>query len=239
MKYIVYSTVCKANNKIYIGVHGTTDPEIFDGYIGCGINIYQPGHLRSLKPTPFRNAVIKYGFSNFIRSIIKIFDDEKDAYEFEALLVDEEFVKREDTYNLALGGHSTQHANPKKAVYMYDLDGNFEMEFSGINEAGRYLNHSARGAGHLTRAIKLGHQYLGHQFSYEKLPYMKKLKHRKLNGVAKGNIGPKVGQYDEQGNLIQIFETMTDCVKAGFKNAKQVALGKRAKCKGFIFKYLN
>ena len=33
MVYIVYETICTENNKIYIGVHGTQDPEIFDGYI--------------------------------------------------------------------------------------------------------------------------------------------------------------------------------------------------------------
>jgi hypothetical protein len=40
---------------------------------------------------------------------------------------------------------------------MYDLDGNFEMEFDGVNEAARYLNPKARGGGHLPRAIKEGH----------------------------------------------------------------------------------
>ena len=33
MKYIVYLTTNLKNNKIYIGVHGTEDPNIFDGYI--------------------------------------------------------------------------------------------------------------------------------------------------------------------------------------------------------------
>ena len=41
MKYIVYLTtnlksLYKNTPKIYIGVHKTEDPEIFDGYIGCG-----------------------------------------------------------------------------------------------------------------------------------------------------------------------------------------------------------
>ena len=36
MKYIVYQTVNKINNKIYIGVHGT-ESDTFDGYIGNGI----------------------------------------------------------------------------------------------------------------------------------------------------------------------------------------------------------
>ena len=46
MKYIVYLTTnlnSKINgiNRIYIGVHKTENPEIFDGYIGCGVNIYK------------------------------------------------------------------------------------------------------------------------------------------------------------------------------------------------------
>ena len=36
MKYIVYQTTNLINNKIYIGVHKTVNPDIFDGYIGNG-----------------------------------------------------------------------------------------------------------------------------------------------------------------------------------------------------------
>lgn len=32
MKYIVYKTTNLINNKIYIGIHGIKDPNIFDGY---------------------------------------------------------------------------------------------------------------------------------------------------------------------------------------------------------------
>lgn len=238
MKWIVYQTTCKVNNKIYIGVHGTTDPSVFDGYIGNGINIYH-SNINEERNSHFRAAVKKYGYSAFIRTTLKVFDNEEDAYAFESEIVDDEFLKREDVYNLVHGGCSGKYAVPRKKVYMYDLDGNFEMEFDGVNEAGRYLNPNAKGAGHLPRAIKEGHQYLGHQFSYEKLPFMKKLKHRNMNGVEKPYAGPKVGRYDLNGNLIEIYETMTDCVKAGYKNAKQVALGKRKICKGYSFKYLD
>ena len=41
-KWIVYLTTNKVNKKIYVGVHKTKDPTIFDGYIGCGIYITQP-----------------------------------------------------------------------------------------------------------------------------------------------------------------------------------------------------
>lgn len=36
MKYIVYKTTNLINNKIYVGVH-RTNPDINDGYIGCGV----------------------------------------------------------------------------------------------------------------------------------------------------------------------------------------------------------
>lgn len=238
MKFIVYQTTCKVNNKIYIGVHGTETPDEFDGYIGNGVSIYRPSTYMNPK-TPFQCAVKKYGVKNFIRTTLREFDNEKEAYKMEEYLVDKEFLQREDVYNLALGGRLPDCANPRKKVYMYDLDGNFEREFDSVNSAGRFLNPSAVGAGHLPRAIKEGHQYLGHQFSYNKLPYMKKLKHRNITTVCKPYIGKSVGRYDDNDNLLEIYETMTDCVKAGYKNAKLVAEGKREHCKGYKFKYLD
>ena len=239
MKYIVYQTVNKVNNKIYIGVHGTTNPDEFDGYIGNGVSIYRPATYMNPK-TSFQCAVKKYGTGSFIRTTLKVFDDEKDAYKMEEEIVNDEFLKRPDVYNLVKGGRiEVVNSFPKKKVYMYDLDGNFEMEFDGVNEAGRYLNPSAKGAGHLPRAIKEGHQFLGHQFSYEKLPFMKKLKHRKMNTVDRPYTGRKVGRFNDKGDLLETYNTITECVKAGYKNAKQVALGKREHCKGYVFKYLD
>ena len=53
------------------------------------------------------------------------------------------------------------------------------------------------------------------------------------------HVGKKVGRFDDDGNLLETFSDMTNCVKAGYKNAKQVAIGKRDHCKGFVFKYLD
>ena len=52
-KYIVYQTINKINNKIYIGVHCTNNPDGFDGYIGCGVRITQPCTYMNPK-TPFQ-----------------------------------------------------------------------------------------------------------------------------------------------------------------------------------------
>ena len=65
MKYIVYQTTNKINKKIYIGVHETEDPNIFDGYLGCGANINKPSSYNKGK-THLHNAILKYGTSAFI-----------------------------------------------------------------------------------------------------------------------------------------------------------------------------
>ena len=51
--------------------------------------------------------------------------------------------------------------------------------------------------------------------------------------------GDKVGMFDDHDNLIRIFNNMTECVRAGYRNAKLVALGKRKHCNGYIFKFIN
>ena len=73
--------------------------------------------------THFQFAVKKYSVKNFIRTTLKVFDNEEDAYKLESELVNEEFLKRDDTYNLILGGRDISQFMVK--VYMYDLEGNF------------------------------------------------------------------------------------------------------------------
>lgn len=237
MKYIVYKTINKINNKIYIGVHKTENPEIFDGYLGNGVYVQRPSSYSNPK-THFQFAIKKYGVENFMRTVVKVFDVENDAYKLESELVNEEFIKREDTYNLVPGGRDVSQFMVK--VYMYDIEGNFEMEFESLVAAAKYLSPTATGGGHLPRAIKRRHQFLGHQFSYEKFDNIGPIKAMKNRlHIEKAYSGGKVGKFDEYGNLLETFDTMTDYVKAGYKNAKQVALGKRKLCMGFVFKYLN
>lgn len=134
MYWIVYQTTNLVNNKIYIGVHKTKDPFMFDGYLGNGIYVNQPNTYMYGK-TKFECAVKKYGVKNFRRTVLKIFDNEEDAYLEESKLVDEKFLARSDVYNMILGGAVPPVIHPIKTVYMYNLQGEYLKTFESFIEA--------------------------------------------------------------------------------------------------------
>jgi len=84
MFYTIYKIINKINNKYYIGKHQTKNLD--DGYMGSG---------KLLK-----RSINKYGFENFSKEILHIFEteDEMNAKEKELVIVSEE------TYNLCEGG---------------------------------------------------------------------------------------------------------------------------------------
>ena len=113
------------NNKVYYGVHKTENPDVFDSYIGNGIRINSPSSYMH-PTTPFQAAVKKYGTSNFKRTTVKVFDSLKPAFDMEALIVDKDFVKRKDNYNVHIGGYGG--ASYFRKVYQYTLTGDFIRE---------------------------------------------------------------------------------------------------------------
>ena len=128
--FIVYKTTCLINNKIYIGVHETNDPDIFDGYIGNSINIYNRKWALDHPKFPFHYAVIKYGIYNFKRETLYKFNTAKEAYQKESEIVTEDFIKSDNNYNIALGGDAPK---PKQCkVYQFDYNGNFVNEYDQI-----------------------------------------------------------------------------------------------------------
>ena len=120
IKYIVYQTVNLVNGKIYIGVHKTHTPEKFDGYLGCDVDINRPQTFKHPKQ-PFQFAVVKYGFKNFRRTTLQEFDTAEEAYTLEKQLVNEEFIKRKDTYNVCLGGIGGAAYCRRKEIHMIQM----------------------------------------------------------------------------------------------------------------------
>lgn len=125
MKYIVYLTTnleSKINglNRIYIGVHGSENPNIFSGYLGCGVWVNQPSTYMYPK-SAFQYAVKKYGVKAFKQEVLFIYDNEDDAYRKEAEIVDIDFIKQDHVYNMVVGGKIKDRWLP---LYQFDLDGN-------------------------------------------------------------------------------------------------------------------
>lgn len=108
MHYLIYKITNRLDNKFYVGKHKTENKD--DGYFGSGILI--------------ERAVQKHGKENFVKEILFELPTENEMNQKEADIVDEDFVARDDTYNVMVGGNGG---------------------FSYINESGRniYKNHSA------------------------------------------------------------------------------------------------
>lgn len=199
MKYIVYLTTNTVNNKIYIGVHKTLNPDEFDHYLGCGVKDNDK-YTYIHKNTPFEAAVCKYGPDKFIRKTLFIFDTLEEALNKEKELVNEDFIKRKDTYNVALGG-GVPPITAKK-VYQFSLEGNLLAEYESLTEASiKYeCSSSSIGSAVLDKTPSMG--YLWAETDSINVDDFK-INENKV----------KCYLYDIDGNYLQEFESITKCAE--------------------------
>jgi len=95
MFHTIYKITNIINGKIYIGKHSCID--IDDTYMGSGKYI--------------KNAIRKYGIENFKKEILFVLETEEEAYKIESEIVNEDFLKRNDVYNIIKGGDSFESIN--------------------------------------------------------------------------------------------------------------------------------
>lgn len=88
MIHIVYKTTNTVNGKFYIGKHSTDNLD--DGYLGSGVILTR--------------AVKKHGKEQFVREVIRQFDDEGEAYRFERELIESIGLDPTKCYNACHGG---------------------------------------------------------------------------------------------------------------------------------------
>lgn len=86
--YYIYQITNLLDNKIYIGTHKTKN--LNDGYMGSGKIL--------------NYAKDKYGIENFKKDILEYFDTAEEMFAREKELVNDEFLLREDVYNIRRGG---------------------------------------------------------------------------------------------------------------------------------------
>jgi hypothetical protein len=99
--HLVYLTLNLINKKFYVGVHSTDNCN--DNYLGSG--------------TILKQAIITYSESNFQRKILFYCLSAQDAYEIETRIVNEDFIKRLDTYNIVLGGSGGKRTTSGRGAF--------------------------------------------------------------------------------------------------------------------------
>jgi len=88
MEYTIYKTTNQLDGKYYIGCHSTDN--LSDGYLGSG------KHLT--------HAIKKYGKNNFKVEILHLAKTQKEMFELERQIVNEDLVNDPMSYNLKIGG---------------------------------------------------------------------------------------------------------------------------------------
>jgi hypothetical protein len=88
--HYLYKITNNINGKYYIGRHSTDNLE--DNYFGSGVGI--------------RNAINKYGISNFSKEILYFCETSEELWELERKVVDASVVYDKKSYNMGFGGLS-------------------------------------------------------------------------------------------------------------------------------------
>jgi hypothetical protein len=144
MYYVIYKITNILNNKIYIGYHSTKNLD--DDYMGSGKGI--------------RLAIQKYGITNFKKEILYVFPTKIEALCIEKELVNAEFIAREDTYNIKLGGeggwdHTIDDPKRIEAVKQAFVNGNNKGWQQAFDTRSKISKSAFKGKRHTDNSKKL------------------------------------------------------------------------------------
>lgn len=234
LKYIFYITVNQINGKFYFGVH-RTNPDVFDGYIGC--SIYR--QAQATLDLAFHRAVRKYGYDNFKRTTIAIFPDteegRKQAFRMEEEVVNPTLLKSKTCYNTVVGGMGGNLHLQEKTVYQFSLDGNFLRSYQNAREAALTIDPENQEKIRTNIAACCnGGSYSSHGYywSYykefvKKEEYSYDIKRRKN----------KIAQYTLSGKFLRYFNNITEARnETGLSNI-YYAIKNNASVGGFQWRY--
>ena len=210
--FYLYRITNKVNGKIYVGVHKTRNLD--DGYMGSGKVI--------------QAAIKKHGVENFQKEILETFENAAQMFEREKEVVTEEFLARDDVYNLRRGGtggfdyinrNGLGVMGVSKRDYQEIARKSVETRRNGgyeVSAETRMLMSKNNGMKRPENALKVSMKLSGRKLSSS---HIEKIRASRLG---KSSPTRTIRQPTlSEGRKVAVFETVvcTSCGKQGKKNA--------------------
>lgn len=140
------------------------------------------------------------------------------------------FLHKEDSLEDIFNQKKNKIMTNTREVHQYSLDGKYIRSFKSIKDASNSLGFKS-GYSSIIRAIKTNKTSGGYKWSYIKSEKHKNYSEKHLQPI-------KVAQYDKSGNLIKVWDSVTECKKE-FPGCQRVCKMIRKSYKGFVFKYIK
>lgn len=172
---------------------------------------------------------------NFKREVLFVYDYTEqgmlEAYAKEAEIVNDEWIKRDDNYNLVKGGRREGSSeNKEKTIYQFDLAGNLLRVWKSITLASfEFQNQSAAKTAIWNVCNKKSKSAYGYYWSYK----------NKFDYVPNGHL-KAVAMYNDAGEFLECFNSIKEAsirfhVSDG--NIHAAIKGKQKHCAGYRWRY--
>lgn len=210
---IIYKATNVATKEVYVGATTIKLEERINDHYNKSIKNY--GHK-------FHNAIRDYGFDNFKWEQI---DTAQDANEL--ALKESYYISKFDSINY--GYNSNKGGGFKKLIYQYNLTGELESTFQSLEEASKSSSISEDSISHACIGDRKTSN--GFYWTYTSTFDLKEDYRKK-----------KVIQYNLEGEILNVFDSISEASKATEINKSSIAKccrGERKKAGNSIWKFSN
>ncbi len=210
---IIYKATNVVTGEIYVGATTVSLQERINDHYNKATKNY--GHK-------FQNAIREYGFESFIWEQI-----DTGINTDELALKEKYYIQKFDSFHN--GYNSDRGGGFKKTIYQYNLTGELESTFQSLEEASKSSSISEESISHACIGDRKTSN--GFYWTYTSTFDLKEDIRKK-----------KVIQYDYKGELVKVFDSISEASKATEVNKSSIAKccrGERKKAGDFIWKFLD
>lgn len=208
---IIYKATNVATGEVYIGATTINLKDRINDHYNKAVKDY--GYK-------FQNAIREYGIENFTWEQIDTAQDPN-----ELALKESNYIEKFDTVNN--GYNSNRGGGFKKLIYQYSLTGELESTFQSLEEASKSSSISEDSISHACVGDRKTSN--GFYWTYTTTFDFKEDIRKK-----------KVIQYDFDGELVKVFDSISEASKATEVNKSSIAKccrGERKKAGNFVWEF--